>query len=552
MKNLIKFLVVSVGVALIFSACHKEEPLPLYLKGNAVTLSSSATTVAPPVADSSKTALTLSWTWPNYATDSINQKFVIEIDSTKKNFANPYRLILKGVTKKSFTAKELNQILFGFGVSKSALTTTDIRVISSYANNNELYTSNVVTVGLTPYILPITLQVAPVTPLTLVMTDAANTAITCNWTATQFGNQPLSYAVQIDKTGGNWSSPTSFNFGTARTGTIKVVDLNRAIIAAGVTPGKSGTVNVRVIAYQGTNYANPLASNVVALTATTYLDVVKFWVVGGYNGWDNSDKALFIQNTQASGSEAQGYLNFASDGEFKLTTDHSWNDGATFGDDGSKSGKLKNPGNNINVTAGYYLVKADILKMTYNLTKTVWGVIGTSTPGGWGAQTDMTYYGSAKVFGIGLTMPAGEFKFRGTSDWGINFGSSAKDGKTLNYGGDNIAIAAAGDYAITLDLSQPNNYTYSANTWGVIGSATANGWNSDQNMSWDATNKVFTATLTLTAGEIKFRANDDWAVNLGGTLSALTGGGANIAVPAAGTYKITLDPWNLKATVTKI
>jgi hypothetical protein len=160
----------------------------------------------------------------------------------------------------------------------------------------------------------------------------------------------------------------------------------------------------------------------------------------------------------------------------------------------------------------------------------------------------MTYFAGNKIFGIGLTMPAGEFKFRGTSDWNINFGT--KDNKTLEYGGPNIAVASAGDYAITLDLSQPNNYTYSANRWGVIGSSTANGWNSDQDMSWDATNRVFTATLTLTAGEIKFRANDGWDVNLGGPLTALTYGGPNIAIATAGKYKITLDPWNLKATVT--
>ena len=35
-------------------------------------------------------------------------------------------------------------------------------------------------------------------------------------------------------------------------------------------------------------------------------------------------------------------------------------------------------------------------------------------------------------------------------------------------------------------------------------------------MTWDATNKVLKVTLNLTVGAIKFRANDDWAVNLGG------------------------------------
>ena len=150
-----------------------------------------------------------------------------------------------------------------------------------------------------------------------------------------------------------------------------------------------------------------------------------------------------------------------------------------------------------------------------------------------------------------MSMPLGEFKFRGTPTWSVNYGCTAKDGKTLDPDGSNIVVDIAGDYAITLNLSVPNAYTYSANRWGVIGAATAGGWDSDQNMTWDAANKVFTATLTLTAGEFKFRANDAWAVNLGGTLDALVQDGPNLSVSSAGTYKITLDPWTLKATVTK-
>lgn len=46
----------------------------------------------------------------------------------------------------------------------------------------------------------------------------------------------------------------------------------------------------------------------------------------------------------------------------------------------------------------------------------------------------------------------------------------------------------------------------------------------------------------MTAGEIKFRANDDWAINWGGDVNALTQGGGNIAVEE-GTYDIKLYPW---------
>jgi len=58
-------------------------------------------------------------------------------------------------------------------------------------------------------------------------------------------------------------------------------------------------------------------------------------------------------------------------------------------------------------------------------------------------------------------------------------------------------------------------------------------------------------TLNLTAKSFKFRANDAWEYDLGGSISALTPGGANIDVTEAGNYTITLDPWKKVATMTR-
>jgi len=283
---------------------------------------------------------------------------------------------------------------------------------------------------------------------------------------------------------------------------------------------------------------------------STLADITKLWVVGDYNGWDNSDKAKFILSTTTSNGDAEGYV-FLKSGGFKLTTDHSWSDGATFGDGGS--GKLVNPGGNIVVPAdGYYLIKANIGTMTYSITLTTWGIIGDATVGGWNTQTNMVYDPTSLTFSLvaHLTAGTGSFKFRGTSDWAVNYGSTAANA-TLDAGGSNIPVTVESDYVITLDLSHPNAYTYSANRWGLIGDATPDGWNSDQNMTWDATNKVFTITLNLTVGSIKFRANDAWDLNYGGSLGALSAGGDNIAVAVAGNYTVTFDPFALKATVTK-
>ena len=88
--------------------------------------------------------------------------------------------------------------------------------------------------------------------------------------------------------------------------------------------------------------------------------------------------------------------------------------------------------------------------------------------------------------------------------------------------------------------------------WGVIGNATAGGWDADQDMTWDAEKKCWTATLALTEGKLKFRSNDAWAANpnLGGTFDNLTLGGADIDVAEAGTY--VMDLYTERTTSEKI
>ena len=79
-----------------------------------------------------------------------------------------------------------------------------------------------------------------------------------------------------------------------------------------------------------------------------------------------------------------------------------------------------------------------------------------------------------------------------------------------------------------------------ASEWGVVGSATPNGWNGPDIKMWNSTDGNLVVYATLSAGEIKFRKNNDWGVNLGGSNGTLSSGGSNIAV-TAGTYKITIN-----------
>ena len=58
----------------------------------------------------------------------------------------------------------------------------------------------------------------------------------------------------------------------------------------------------------------------------------------------------------------------------------------------------------------------------------------------------------------GITLNAGEIKFRLNDAWDTNYGDDGADG-TLEAGGANIAVIA-GVYNITLNFSDPDNPTY--------------------------------------------------------------------------------------------
>lgn len=133
-----------------------------------------------------------------------------------------------------------------------------------------------------------------------------------------------------------------------------------------------------------------------------------------------------------------------------------------------------------------------------------------------------------------------EFKYA-KGDWAMNWGDDDADG-TLEPDGANIIAPTAGMYYLTSDLNA-FTHAFEKRDWGIIGTATPGGWDSDTDMTWDETKGALTITMDMTAGgEYKFRANDDWAVNFGDNDSdgSLEQDGANIIVAEDGNYTIDL------------
>ena len=137
--------------------------------------------------------------------------------------------------------------------------------------------------------------------------------------------------------------------------------------------------------------------------------------------------------------------------------------------------------------------------------------------------------------------PGGEFfvtKFPSSNPQVL--GDTDGDG-FLETNGDNITFAEAGMYFIRVDLND-DSYIVEKRDWSVIGSATENGTTTDTPLEYDAERNALKANLDLNVGDLKFRSNGDWAVNLGDNDAdgLLQQDGADITIDEAESYTIYL------------
>ncbi|MBN4085082.1 RagB/SusD family nutrient uptake outer membrane protein [Flavobacteriaceae bacterium AH-315-B10] len=117
------------------------------------------------------------------------------------------------------------------------------------------------------------------------------------------------------------------------------------------------------------------------------------------------------------------------------------------------------------------------------------------------------------------------------TDFGVNGG----------WGGLRTTKNLVNKFAVDIDALNMALGTLS--DWGLVGDATINAWDGpDMEMYQTGTNQ-YALYADLTVGEMKFRFDEDWGQNFGDNDNdgSLEPGGANIPVPIAGTYFITLD-----------
>lgn len=145
-----------------------------------------------------------------------------------------------------------------------------------------------------------------------------------------------------------------------------------------------------------------------------------------------------------------------------------------------------------------------------------------------------------------------EFKITPAKKWDVAYGDTG-GGKIAIGVNDNLKSAEAKVKQVTVDLNAGTYTVGTPNEWSIVGSATAGGWDVDTDLKGvnDGKSNNYSVQTNLTVGVFKFRFQHKWDTNLGGNISALTGGGADIAIATAGAYTITLDVAAKKATLVK-
>ncbi len=154
MKLINQILSLAVIATLAFTSCDKADKLSLYGNGTAPVLTAASSTVAPPPADSNKYSLILNWTDPKHGQDPARYKYIVEIDSTGRNFSKAVTRTHIGKLTDSIVAKDLNAIMLAWGFEFNKAYDLDVRVTSSYGNNNEKLASNILKIRATPYKIP--------------------------------------------------------------------------------------------------------------------------------------------------------------------------------------------------------------------------------------------------------------------------------------------------------------------------------------------------------------------------------------------------------------
>lgn len=582
MKKSVAIFFQFITAVLLFSACTKVDDLPFYEEGQAVTLTSDKTSVSPTLADSNNAVVKFTWTDPKYSADAGTFKYVIEIDTAGNNFADKFTKTVTGKFSDSLTGRDLNSILLNFGYAVGVPHKLDIRVVSSYGNNNERYLSNTVSLTVTPFVDPSKLTSSSTNIIGTLATQG-QTATTFSWTPSFPGySGAINYVLEFDSAGKNFASAQTMAVGTGLTKTLTIGEVNAMALNEGIAGGATGKIEYRI---KATTAQGAVAySNVVPVTIQAYIPFYRMYIVGSVNGWDINNPWEIISD-KAAGRWGKVFYTYAKlnagDAFLFVKTPGDWNSkhGSTGGSGAVHDiGAPGSGGDFVVPTAGIYRLTIDLnANKVYIQPKQV-GVVGNMQ--GWDPANPI-YGGLVKRDQFLIITPSSgtdAFKFHDGPAWdnsapdkarwwgrGASAGLLDIDGT----GPDLIANTSPRTRAIW-DGTDPQSLKYDlspAAEMRVVGDgidqAGVNDWDPPTSPQMTYTgNGVWTISITLKANKsIKFLAGNAWgafdyedasggATSTGSPRAISWTGGPDFKTPTtAGTYTIILNEYTQTVTI---
>ena len=305
-----------------------------------------------------------------------------------------------------------------------------------------------------------------------------------------------------------------------------------------------------------------------------------YYLIGGPGSWSSDksqkfshssadvfDDPVFTYVFEGNGGTGDIWFAFGDDEAMDAVGEGTWNKlfgttGASTDLSGSFDRRYNLDGDHsfcVDGKAKFYRFQINMSEMTYTITplnfaEYIWEA-GVNND--WGAIEQPLYCadGNGTYVGFFYAQDAdwsggkGAFKFTGAfNDWSQgNYGTGTINddglsGTLIDDGGSGNVLAEPGFYRAEVNLAEMTYKLTPISGIGIIGPAQAGGWSEDTDLTYNPETKAWEGTVELAADEFKFRANDSWDINWGGTADNLVQDGANLKIEEAGTYFIQFYP----------
>jgi SusE outer membrane protein len=404
--------------------------------------------------------------------------------------------------------------------------------------------------------------------------DSTAAALTVSWSDPKFsvGLKKSKFTVMVGKSGGNFSSFTTKEFLNATTGTLTGKEMNGMALKFGGVVGQPIALDLMVIASHENNN-EPKRSNVVPVSVTAFSGFaltpsapsfspspatpsatgVTFSWNNGFSGF-NGVTTYQLQHAKAGTSFATPTS--ADVAGFSKSFTHLELNSIALG-----YGVAPSIAGNVE-----FRVKAtnELGAITYSSVATVAitpyiainsvGIIGAATPGGWGTDTDLYRPDASKPseWEVNIYLTGGQnLLFIEDDKFDTKWGVGGK-------GGGDIPIANSGYYKAKLNVAT-GAYSFTPiivpsipNGLSLTGDGIG-GWGVDTNLTQSATDaNIYTGTVSLTLGSVKFRHTGDWGISWGGSGTdnapqnfpsswGTNNNGGNIKINTAGSYFVWIN-----------